>query len=301
MDWRIVSSYASLLTRINPSSDSPNSLNGGYPQQASQDTGRGFFTAPGRKTSGNLIRKRPSTFSDHWTQPRLFYNSLSAVEQQFLIDAIRFETSHIGPAIQRNVLAQLNKVSHDIAIRVATAIGLEAPEADDKYYHDNTTAGISILNEKLPTIATLRVGVLASTSSEESLSQAKALKEAFANDKVTVITVAETLGEGVNLTYSQADAINFDGIIVAEGTNDLFNATVKSTLYPPRRPAQILADGYNWGKPVGFLGGADAVLATIDATEGEGVYTIAGVDEIVEKFRDGLATFKFTDRFAIDE
>lgn len=282
--------------------DSPNTLNGGYPQQASQDTGRGFFTAPGRKISGNLIRKRPSTFSDHWSQPRLFYNSLSPIEQQFLIDAIRFETSHISPAIQENVLTQLNKVSHDIAVRVAAAIGLEAPEADDKYYHDNTTAGISIFSEKLPSIATLRVGVLASTTSEDSLSQAEALREAFANDNVTVVTVAETLGDRVDLTYSQAEAIGFDGIIVAEGTDDLFNATIKSTLYPPRRPAQILADGYNWGKPVGFIGGADSVLATLDAAESdEGVYALASVDEIVEEFRDGLATFKFTDRFAIDE
>jgi catalase len=198
-------------------------------------------------------------------------------------------------------LTQLNKVSHDIAVRVAKAIGLEAPAADDTYYHDNTTAGISIFSEKLPSIATLRVGVLASTSSDESLSQADALREAFAKDNVTVVTVAETLGERVDLTYSQAEAIGFDGIIVAEGTDSLFNTTTKSTLYPPRRPAQILADGYNWGKPVGFLGGADSVLNTINAAEGDGVYTVAGVDEIVEEFRDGLATFKFTDRFAIDE
>jgi len=280
---------------------SPNTLNGGYPQQASQDNGRGFFTAPGRKMSGNLVRKRPSTFGDHWSQPRLFYNSLSPVEQQFLIDAIRFETSHIDPAIQENVLTQLNKVSHDVAVRVAQAIGLEAPDEDPTYYHDNTTAGISIFSEKLPSIATLRVGVLASTSSEDSLSQASAVKEAFASDNVTVITVAETLGEGIDQTYSQAEAVGFDGIIVAEGTDNLFNATVKSTFYPPRRPAQILADGYNWGKPIGFIGEADAVLQSTDVSKGDGVYTVASVDEIVQEVREGLATFKFTDRFAIDE
>lgn len=160
---------------------------------------------------------------------------------------------------------------------------------------------MSIFSERLPTIATLRVGVLASTTSEDSLSQARALREAFAEDGVTVITVGETLSEGVDITYSQADAIGFDGIIVAEGTDTLFNATVKSTFYPPRRPAQILADGYNWGKPIGFLGEAESVLQVTDVSEGDGVYSLTSVDEIVGEFREGLATFKFTDRFAIDE
>lgn len=280
---------------------SPNTLNNGYPQQANQQTGRGFFTAPGRKVGGNLIRKRPSTFGDHWSQPRLFYNSLTPVEQQFVINAIRFETSNLQPTIQKNVLTQLNKVSHDIAVRVAKAIGLEAPAADDTYYHDNTTAGMSIFGSKLPSIATLQVGVLVSHQSAESLKQAAALKEAFNVESVTVITVGETLGNGVELTYSQAEASGFDGIIVAAGTEKLFNATVKNTLFPPRRPAQIVADGYVWGKPLGFLGKADMAKGAAAVIEGAGVYSSDDTAKIVEEFKEGLAIFKFTDRFALDE
>jgi catalase len=281
--------------------DSPNTINKGFPQQAGREAGRGFFTAPGRKASGELVRRRPSTFADHWSQPRLFYNSLSPVEQQFVVDAMRFETSHLSPNIRTNVLKQLNRVSHDVAARVSAAIGVQAPEADDTYYHDNTTAGISIFGVRLPSIATLKVGILASTLSEASVVQATSLKDALSIENVTGIIVAEALADGVDQTYSAAEAASFDGIIVTAGAEQLFDPSTKSSLYPPRKPLQIVTDGFSWGKPLGFLGQASTILQAANVAEDSlGVYTSDDVGPIVESFRDGLAIFKFTDRFAVD-
>lgn len=276
-------------------------MNKGFPKQANQTQGKGFFTAPGRKVSGALERRRSSTFLDHWSQPRLFYNSITPIEQQFLINAIRFETSHLSQVVQKNVLTQLNKISHDIAVRVAKALGLDAPAADDKYYHNNKTKGLSIFGQELPTIATLRIGVLTSTNSGNSLTQAKSLKDEFKSSNVTVIAVGETLAEGIDQTYSAAEAIGFDGIIVADGTEKLFDNKKGSTLYPPGRPSQIVVDGYNWGKPIGFLGNAKNVIKAAGVSEGAGVYLKKGPADIVEDFKKGLAKFKFTDRFAQDD
>jgi catalase len=285
----------------NTAAYSPNTLNKGYPQQATHEKGRGFMTAPGRKFSGSLLRKRASTFADHWTQPRLFYNSLTKVEQQFLINAIRFETSQLNPHVQENVLKQLNKVSHDIAVRVGEALAMEPPAADPTYYHDNTTADISIFGEKLPTIATLRVGVLVSVGAKDSIFQAKAIREAFAAEKVTVTIVGEKLVDGVDQTYSAAGAVGFDGIIVTKGAQSLLEGRKGSTLYPPGRPTQIVTDGYYWGKPVGFLGLGKSTNTVPGVTKGPGVYFASDVESIVNNFKDGLATFKFTNRFPVDE
>ncbi|KAJ3537044.1 hypothetical protein NM208_g6473 [Fusarium decemcellulare] len=286
----------------NTAAYSPNTLNKGYPLQANQTQGKGFFTAPGRKVSGNLVRVRASTFADHWSQPRLFYNSLTKVEQQFLINAIRFETSQLkSEDVKKNVLRQLNKISNDIAVRVARALGIEAPEADSTYYHNNKTAGISIFGTKLPSIATLTVGVLASTNSENSIQQAKALKEALAEEKVTVTIVGEVLDDDVELTYSAAEAIGFDGIVVASGAESLFDGKKKSTLFPPGRPAQIVVDGYHWGKPIGFIGSARTAAKVAGVGKGDGVYLASDVNALVENLKDGLATFRFTDRFPLDE
>ncbi|KAK1975807.1 catalase [Colletotrichum cereale] len=286
----------------NRNSYSPNTLNKGLPKQANQAQGNGFFTAPGRAVGGTLVREISDTFSDHWSQPRLFYNSLTPIEQQFLVNAIRFETSHIeSDEVKKNVVAQLNKVSNDVAGRVADALGLERPKPDAQYYHNNTTKGISIFGEKLPTIATLKVGVLASLAADGSVVQGKQLKDAFATSGVLVTVVGEKLDVGIDMTYSQADATAFDGVIVANGAQGLFDGTIKpSALYPAGRPAQLVIDSYRWGKPVGSVGKALTEFAALGAKAGEGVFTSPDVNALVDGFKAGLATFRFTDRFATD-
>ena len=245
-----------------------------------------------------------STFADVWTQPRLFYNSLLPVEQQFLINAIRFEVSHLQSAVVKsNVLIQLNRVSNDIAKRVAEVIGLNAPAPDPTFYHNNKTAFVSIFNGTLPTIATLSVAVLASVKSSASLAQAAAIAKEFKASGVNVAVIGETLANGVNSTYSSTDASVFDGIIVASGAESLFTNGTSSSFFPANRPLQILVDGYRWGKPVGALGSATPVLKLAGATTTPGVFSVANSDvpAFVKAFAGGLKVFKFVDRFAVDQ
>ncbi|KAK3391942.1 putative catalase 3 [Sordaria brevicollis] len=279
----------------------PSYLNKGYPAQANQTVGKGFFTTPGRTASGLLNRELSATFDDFYTQPRLFFNSLTPVEQQFVINAIRFEASHVtNEQVKKNVLEQLNKISNDVAKRVAVALGLEAPQPDPTYYHNNVTRGVSIFNETLPTIAALRVGVLATTKNG-TLDKAKALKEQLEKDGLKVTVVAEYLADGVDQTYSAADATGFDAVVVAEGAERVFSGKgAMNPLFPAGRPNQILTDGYRWGKPVAAVGSAKQALGSVGVAEQQpGVY--AGTqDDVVKGVEEGLKTFKFLDRFAVD-
>ncbi|KAI1200083.1 catalase [Nemania serpens] len=303
------------LIHKNTAAYSPNTLNSGFPQQANQTAGRGFFTAPSRSARGGLARGLSPTFADHWSQPRLFYNSLEPVEQQFLVNAIRFETSHLrSAAVKANVLAQLNKVSNDVAARVATALGLRAPAPDAAYYHANTTRGISITNGTLPTIATLKVGVLATTlavkgsSSSRAMDEAKQLKARLAADGLVVTVVAERLAPGVDKTYSAADATDFDAVVVTAGADaaGLFALAAASPLYPPARPIQIATSAYLFGKPVAYFGGAapSSMLRAAGFAAGSsgdaGVFVSSDLGEMVKAVEDGLRTFKFTARFPLD-
>ena len=283
----------------------PNTLNKGYPLQANQTEGRGFFTAPDRKVErdARLVRELSPTFNDFYTQPRLFFNSLTPAEQQFVVNAIRFEASNVqNVQVKKNVLAQLNRVSNDVAKRVAEALGLEAPAPDPTYYHDNVTAGISIFGEPLPTVATLHVGVLASVKNKGSLEQAAKLKEALEKDGLVVTIVGEYLGGQVGQTYSAADATGFDAVVVASGAEKLFSGKGSSSaLFPAGRPGQVLVDAYRWGKPVGGLGKAKAALEAVGVPfKGAGVYGGNDVGKFVGELEEGLKVFRFTDRFALD-
>lgn len=303
---------------LNTAAYSPNTVNSGGPKQANQTTGRGFFTAPGRSTQGKLLRAVSSTFADVWSQPRLFFNSLLPVEQQFVINAIRFETSQLkSDVVKSNVLIQLNRISHDVAVRVASALGMTAPEADDKYYHDNKTTGVSVAKSGLLKLDGLKVGYLTSASAKGN-SSASALKSALKAANVSLVVVAEKLGDGVDQTYSASDASQFDAIVVADSTDMLFaspsslansNSTASSggnstsspfaTLYPAGRPMQILQDGYRWGKPIATVGSSGAFKAAGIEVGTPGVYG-GEVSDVGEKLKEGLKTFKFLDRYPLD-
>ncbi|PGH17472.1 catalase B [Helicocarpus griseus UAMH5409] len=291
---------------LNTAAYSPNTMNNANPRQADRKNGKGFFSSPQRSVNGGLNRELSPTFMDHWSQPRLFYNSLIPAEQQFLINAIRFENSNVkSKVVRQNVIIQLNRIDNDLAKRVAEAIGIEAPAPDPTFYHNNKTTPLGAFGTKLEKLDGMKVALL--TTDSKSLETATALKEAFGNaDKgVDVAIVAPTLGasDAVGVTYSAADATAFDGVITVDGLlKDV------SPLYPAGRPLQVLLDAYRFGKAVGAVGsGSEQAISDLMAASGKKAEKEAGVfasDEagnaFVEEFLLGLKEFKFLGRFKID-
>lgn len=266
------------------------------------------------------MRAVSSTFADVWSQPRLFFNSLLPVEQQFVVNAMRFETSQLtSDVVKNNVLIQLNRVSHDVAVRVAEALDMTAPEADDTYYHDNTTTGVSVARDPLLKIDGLKVGFLTSTSA--SGDAAASLKSALGDLNVGLTVVAERLGHGIDQTYSATFAGQFDALVIEGSANALFaapgslagsnstapkygnsTANARSTLYPAGRPLQILQDGYHWGKPVAVFGTTETAFTAAGIESGTpGVYASSDVSSLVDQLSAGLHTFKFLDRYPLDQ
>ena len=299
---------------LNPNAYSPNTQNKGSPKQANQTVGKGFFTAPERTANGKLQRTLSTTFEDNWSQPRLFWNSLVDAEKQFIVDAMRFETSNVKSSVVRNnVIIQLNRISNDLATRVAKAIGVEAPKPDDSFYHDNTTAHIGAFGQKLAKLDGLKVGLLASVDKPASIAQGAKLQSALSSAGVDVVVVAERMANDVDQTYSASDAVQFDAVVVADGAEGLFGAksftsqptkgSGASTLYPAGRPLDILLDAFRFGKTVGALGkGSDALQSGQISSDREGVYTGTDAgDAFAKDIKEGLSTFKFLDRFAVDQ
>ena len=293
---------------LNPHAYTPNTLHNASPKQANQTHGQGFFTTPGRSPSGTLQRSLSKTFTDVWSQPRLFYNSLHPVERQFLVNAIRFETSQVkSEVVRQNVIIQLNRISNDLAKRVARVIGVEAPQPDDKFYHNNKTIPLGAFGTPLKKLAGLKVGILSSTQGYEEANKIKtALVEA--DPSITVSIVTETLIQGgETVTYSAADAIAFDGVIVADSSEKSFTPQTSSPLFPVGRPLQIVIDAYRYGKTVAAIGSSgskvldNAGIKKSDRGEEKGVLDAAQGDaKFVEAFLESLKVFRFLERFEID-
>jgi catalase len=137
-------------------------------------------------------------------------------EQQIAVNALRFEVSHVSSVtIRQNFINQLNCIDHSLVLHVAQVlVDVTVPALDSIYYNNNKTTYLSIFNNSLPTVQGLNIGILASVYSNQSITQASSLSKQFADLGLFVSIVAEYLAPGVNLTYSAADAIDFDGIVI---------------------------------------------------------------------------------------
>ncbi len=101
----------------------PNSISGNWPREIPVEQG-GFVSHPGKLT-GNKIRRRSPSFSDYFSQPRLFWLSQTAPEQAHIVNAFSFELSKVyRPYIRERVVDLLTHVDHDLARRVAENLGI---------------------------------------------------------------------------------------------------------------------------------------------------------------------------------
>ncbi len=105
----------------------PNSVGGGCPFLATDEEG-GYVHVP-RMVTGPKTRERAPT--DDNLQAALFYRSLTTVEQDHLVNAFSFELGKVDvPEVVTRMLGRLADVDADLCERVATALGVPAPEGN---------------------------------------------------------------------------------------------------------------------------------------------------------------------------
>ncbi|MDP9107865.1 MAG: catalase [Pseudomonadota bacterium] len=103
----------------------PNSLGGGCPFQAGGM--KGFSSFPER-VADDKVRGKPERFAEHFAQARLFWQSQTAVEQQHIIHAFRFELTRVQTqAIRERVVSLLVNVDARLANGVAEGLGITLP------------------------------------------------------------------------------------------------------------------------------------------------------------------------------
>ncbi|MCE7053591.1 catalase [Algoriphagus sp. AGSA1] len=105
------------------SSYNPNSTGGGCPFQAKM--AEGGFVSHQEKIEGHKIRKRSRSFMDHFSQAKLFFESQTAIEQEHIISALRFELGKVeSEDIRERMVGMLTYVNDELAKGVAEGLGI---------------------------------------------------------------------------------------------------------------------------------------------------------------------------------
>jgi catalase len=112
----------------------PNSLGGGCPFQAKMSDGG--FTSYAEKIDAVKIRERSSSFFDHFSQAKLFFNSQSEVEKKHLTKALRFELGKVKvEEIRKRMVGLLTFVDAKLAQDVADGLGIIVPVPEEPINH----------------------------------------------------------------------------------------------------------------------------------------------------------------------
>ncbi len=109
----------------------PNTLSNGCPYLSSVENGG--FTSYEEKIDAHKIRNRSESFKDHFSQPALFYRSLSEWEKMHVQNAYAFE---LGKCTNESIISRMvwliNEIDTSLASEVAKKLGIKIPKSIDK-------------------------------------------------------------------------------------------------------------------------------------------------------------------------
>ncbi|SDS63376.1 catalase [Gramella sp. MAR_2010_147] len=109
----------------------PNSMSGGCPHLAKM--AEGGFTSYEERIDANKVRARSESFSDHFSQPGIFYRSLKDWEKNHVAEAYSFELGKCTQDhIKERMLWLINKIDKDLANKVADNLGMKVPSNIEK-------------------------------------------------------------------------------------------------------------------------------------------------------------------------
>lgn len=225
----------------------PNTLSGGCPHLSKM--AEGAFTSYEERIDARKIRTRSESFSDHFSQPALFYRSLADWEQQHVTDAYIFELGKcMHQHIQERMLYMIEQIDQDLAQKVAHGLGLKIPDSvqgplnqaigadadvakfqppKKKIYLDKSPA-LSQANTRFNSIATRQVAVLIGDGF--SMSDFKKMSDALKNEGAMVKVVAphggkvksyEGAEQNVDAAIATTESVLFDAIYVPGGNNSI--------------------------------------------------------------------------------
>ncbi|WP_216205435.1 catalase [Amycolatopsis aidingensis] len=243
-----------------------NSLGGGCPALAES----GAFRHYTERVDGHKIRERSESFTDHYSQARLFWNSMSEVEAEHIVAAYRFELGKVvDKEVRARTVAQLNNIDHDLARRVAEGVGVTAPAPSEQQGHQRSSPALSQLNAPMDTITTRRIAVLAADGVDATGVRrlAGALREQGAVVEVLAPTEGElSAGHGEPITADRAintmASVLYDAVVAPCGPDSA--ATLSTDGYA----VHFIAEAYKHAKPVAGFGSGIDLLRRAGVTDG---------------------------------
>jgi catalase len=291
----------------------PNRLGGGCPMHSPEAADA--FRSYQEKVEGPKVRQRSESFSDHFSQATMFWNSMADWEKEHIAQAFSFELNQVeNEEVRTHVMNELLvNVADELAelVSTRTGIGIDpigSPEAPTPSAPDpsgplrpeaNELVSPALsLDKPAPGIKGRKIALLGGQGVDaDDLAQTKKLLMAegcvveLIAAHAGVVTDSGGTPHKVNRAAPNAPSVIYDGVIVLGGES-------AKVLSQSGLAVHFLNEAFRHGKPIAFLGDAELVRQAAqfrDAGAEDGVVTVSRFDE-VEGFLQAMHQHRFPRR-----
>lgn len=263
----------------NPANYEPNSINDNWPRETPPAPKAGGFESHQERIEGHKIRERSPSFGEYYSQPRLFWQSQTPVEQRHIIDAFSFELSKVVRSyIRERVVDHLCHIDISLAHPVANNLGITLTEEQMHVAPPKDVNGLkkdpSLSLYAVPggTVKGRVVAVLLNdhVKSADLLAMLQALKSHGVHAKLLYSRMGSvTADDGSQLevagTFAGSPSVTVDAVLVPGGAASALADNGDAVYY--------LLEAYKHLKAIGLMGDARGLkrhLAVPDTGE-EGI------------------------------
>ena len=268
----------------------PNSIDGNWPVETPPAAENGGFESYYEKVSGQKIRERSESFSDHFSQPRLYYKSLAPHEQKHVVDAYTFELSKVKRKHirERQVQQILANIDLDLARQVGANLGIEVPDLslDFKPQAVEKSAKLSMVAFPPADIQGRKIAVLIHNLVKSDALET--MKNWAIKEGVTLHLLAPSLApvkdhqdkviaaDGMQMAEP---SIAYDAVIIPDGDN--LNAVMQDGV-----TRHYVLEAYKHLKPIVFLGNKSELLEPLGLVADEGTLIEDDFKPVSEKLKN---------------
>ncbi|MGM8212499.1 catalase [Virgibacillus sp. W0430] len=256
---------------------------------------KGGYAHYPKKVEGRVIRGRSESFNDFFTQPRIFWNSLTAVERQHMLNALVYQLGSVESASvrQQNVNMLVN-VDKEMACIIADHIGVERPSGTHVAV---STSYPSLSQANTPHYAySQKVGVLIGDgfNADEVTNVLNVLQKhgvfiVIVSEKLGTVTGADGTKIKVDETFLTTSPYLLDSLYVVGGTCqniDKFNADLN----------EYVRVAYKHYKPIGVATTGQSFIHASEKNNLAGVIFATNNPNFDERFVAAIAKQRFWDR-----
>ena len=256
-----------------------NSLADNSPSTSTEE--EGGYVHHQEKVEGRKVAARSDSFTDFYSQAKLFWNSMSVAEKKHIVDAFSFEVGKVkNKDVRQQVVDTFGNVDNGLASAVAHAVGVHAPNGSEESTETKSSPALSqenTIHEPTTRAIAILIGDQFDDSEVETTVEAclnAGMNVDLVSEKFGMVTGKNGLEAEVDETFLTMHAVLYDAVVVAGGHAENPQKFKEDTI-------DFLNEAYSHFKPIGILTSGQPFVdqSKVELAEGVVPYTNTSFSE----------------------